>query len=64
MDANNEPIVDPTKMTVPDKNITGICPAAQGDKDEQPVSYSPDTKSVLRPAQSSVHELPGVQREI
>jgi PQQ-dependent dehydrogenase (methanol/ethanol family) len=43
MDANNEPIVDPTKMTVPDKNIAGICPAAQGDKDEQPVSYSPDT---------------------
>ena len=43
MDGNNEPIVDPTKMTVPDKNVQGICPAAQGDKDEQPVSYSPDT---------------------
>jgi PQQ-dependent dehydrogenase (methanol/ethanol family) len=37
------PIVNPAKMTVADKNVEGICPAAQGDKDEQPVSYDPQT---------------------
>lgn len=39
----HEPIVDPTKMTTANKNVKDICPAAQGDKDEQPVSYDPQT---------------------
>ncbi len=45
----NEPIVDPAKMTTADKNVTNICPAAQGDKDEQPVSYDPQTKLFYAP---------------
>jgi len=45
----NEPIVDPAKMTSGDKNVTNICPASQGDKDEQPVSYSPQTKLFYAP---------------
>ena len=39
----NEPVVNEAKMTVAGKNVTDICPAAQGDKDEQPVSYDPET---------------------
>ncbi len=45
----NEPIVDPAKMTTADKNVKNICPASQGDKDEQPVSYDPQTKLFYAP---------------
>jgi PQQ-dependent dehydrogenase (methanol/ethanol family) len=45
----NEPILDPSKMTTADKNVTNICPASQGDKDEQPVSYDPQTKLFYAP---------------
>lgn len=38
-----EPIVDPAKMTEADKKVKDICPGAQGDKNQQPVSYSPKT---------------------
>ena len=44
-----EPIVDPAKMTAENKNVTDICPASQGDKDEQPVSYDPQTKLFYAP---------------
>jgi PQQ-dependent dehydrogenase (methanol/ethanol family) len=44
-----EPIVDPAKMTEQGKNVTDICPASQGDKDEQPVSYNPETKLFYAP---------------
>jgi lanthanide-dependent methanol dehydrogenase len=47
--STNEPIVDPAKMTTADKNVTDICPASQGDKDEQPVSYDPQTKLFYAP---------------
>ncbi|WP_252349703.1 methanol/ethanol family PQQ-dependent dehydrogenase [Acidomonas methanolica] len=43
------PVVDPTKMTTQDKNVTGICPSSQGDKDEQPISYDPKTRLVYAP---------------
>ncbi|MDD2861679.1 MAG: methanol/ethanol family PQQ-dependent dehydrogenase [Acidiphilium sp.] len=39
----NEPVVDPAKMTAQGKDVKDICPASQGDKDEQPVSYDPQT---------------------
>jgi lanthanide-dependent methanol dehydrogenase len=39
----DEPIVNQAKMTVADKNVKDICPAAQGDKDEQPIAYDPKT---------------------
>lgn len=38
------PVVNPQMMTKADVNVKGICPSAQGDKDQQPVSYDPDTK--------------------
>ncbi len=37
------PIKDPRYETHAGVNVKGICPAAQGDKDEQPVSYDPQT---------------------
>ncbi|GBR73818.1 methanol/ethanol family PQQ-dependent dehydrogenase [Acidiphilium acidophilum] len=45
----NEPIVDPAKMTGNNKDVKDICPASQGDKDEQPVSYDPQTKLFYAP---------------
>lgn len=45
----HEPIINQDKMTVADKNIKNICPAAQGDKDEQPVSYDPQTRLFYAP---------------
>jgi PQQ-dependent dehydrogenase (methanol/ethanol family) len=37
------PTVDPAKMTKAGVNVKDICPAAEGDKDQQPSSYDPDT---------------------
>ena len=37
------PTVNPSKMTKAGKNVKDICPASQGDKDEQPSSYDPKT---------------------
>ncbi len=37
------PHVDPKYMTKAGVNVKGICPASQGDKDEQPVSFDPQT---------------------
>ncbi|MHB1302221.1 MAG: methanol/ethanol family PQQ-dependent dehydrogenase [Acidiphilium sp.] len=45
----HEPIVDPAKMTTANKDVKDICPASQGDKDEQPVSYDPQTKLFYAP---------------
>ncbi|MDD2876666.1 MAG: methanol/ethanol family PQQ-dependent dehydrogenase [Acidiphilium sp.] len=39
----NEPVVDPAKMTAQGKDVKDVCPSSQGDKDEQPVSYDPQT---------------------
>src|ERR1700687_2966309 len=41
--ATGKPTVDPTKMTKAGVNVKNICPAAEGDKDEQPASYDPAT---------------------
>jgi lanthanide-dependent methanol dehydrogenase len=43
------PEVDPAKMTKAGVNVKDICPSAQGDKDEQPVSYDPETKLFYAP---------------
>lgn len=37
------PILDPKYMTEEGKDVKGICPSSQGDKDQQPVSYDPNT---------------------
>lgn len=41
--ATGKPEVDPSKMTKAGVNVKNICPAAEGDKDEQPSSYDPMT---------------------
>jgi PQQ-dependent dehydrogenase (methanol/ethanol family) len=38
------PVLDPSKGTRSDVNVKEICPAAQGAKNMQPVSYDPRTK--------------------
>ena len=42
--ATGRPNVDPAKMTKTDVNVKNICPAAQGAKNMQPMSYDPKTK--------------------
>ena len=37
------PIVNPAKMTKAGVNVSNICPAAMGSKDQQPASYDPTT---------------------
>ena len=43
------PEVNAQWMTEAGKNVKGICPAAEGDKNMQPVSYDPQTKRVYAP---------------
>jgi PQQ-dependent dehydrogenase (methanol/ethanol family) len=38
------PILEPSKMTQADVNVKDICPASMGAKNQQPVSYDPNTK--------------------
>ncbi len=45
----NEPVINPAKMTEAGKDVKDICPASQGDKDEQPVAYDPQTKLFYAP---------------
>ena len=45
----HEPVVNPAKMTEAGKDVKDICPASQGDKDEQPVSYDPQTRLIYAP---------------
>lgn len=39
-----KPTVNPAKMTKAGVNVKDICPASEGDKDEQPSSYDPMTQ--------------------
>jgi PQQ-dependent dehydrogenase (methanol/ethanol family) len=43
------PHLDPRYMTVAGKNVGGICPAAMGNKDQQPASYDPTTGYFIVP---------------
>jgi PQQ-dependent dehydrogenase (methanol/ethanol family) len=43
------PIVNAAYMTKQDVNVKGICPSAQGDKDQQPVAFDPETKLFYAP---------------
>jgi PQQ-dependent dehydrogenase (methanol/ethanol family) len=38
------PVLNPDKVPTEDKNVKGICPAAQGAKNHQPASYDPKSK--------------------
>lgn len=41
---NGRPVVNPDKLTKEDVNVKDICPAAQGAKNQEPVSYDPKSK--------------------
>jgi len=43
------PQVNPDKMTQAGVNVKGICPASEGDKDQQPVSFDPQTNLFYAP---------------
>jgi len=43
------PHVNPRYMTVAGRNVSGICPAAMGNKDQQPASYDPATGYFIVP---------------
>jgi PQQ-dependent dehydrogenase (methanol/ethanol family) len=47
--ATGKPQLDPEKMTKAGVDVKGICPASEGDKDQQPVSYDPQTKLFYAP---------------
>ena len=47
------PEVNPTKMTKAGVNVKHICPAAEGDKDEQPSSYDPTQSCFTSPPTTS-----------
>ena len=38
------PVLEPSKMTQADVNVKDICPASMGAKNQQPISYDPNTK--------------------
>jgi PQQ-dependent dehydrogenase (methanol/ethanol family) len=43
------PVTDPKYMTKAGVNVSGICPAAMGSKDQQPASYDEDTGYFIVP---------------
>ncbi|MEJ2058890.1 MAG: methanol/ethanol family PQQ-dependent dehydrogenase [Gammaproteobacteria bacterium] len=43
------PELDQKYMTKAGVNVKGICPSSQGDKDQQPISYDPNTGLVYAP---------------
>ncbi len=49
IDSNGRPIVVASKATKAGVNVKGICPAAMGNKDEQPASYDEQTGMFIVP---------------
>jgi PQQ-dependent dehydrogenase (methanol/ethanol family) len=47
--ATGRPVLDPKYSTKAGVNVTGICPAAMGSKDQQPASYDPQTGYFIVP---------------
>jgi PQQ-dependent dehydrogenase (methanol/ethanol family) len=47
--SNGRPSLDTKYMTVAGKNVSGICPAAMGNKDQQPASFDPQTGYFIVP---------------
>jgi PQQ-dependent dehydrogenase (methanol/ethanol family) len=47
--ATGRPHVNPRYMTVAGRNVTGICPAAMGNKDQKPASYDATTGYFIVP---------------
>lgn len=55
------PIENPAKRTKQGVNVTDICPAAMGAKDQQPAAYSPKTGWLYVPTNHLCMEYEGVQ---
>src|SRR5262249_8443350 len=55
------PSENSAKRTRKGENITDICPAAMGGKDQQPVSYSPRTKLFYVPTNNLCMEYEGTE---
>jgi alcohol dehydrogenase (cytochrome c) len=55
------PIENPEKRTRQGTNVTDICPAAMGAKDQQPASYSPKTGLMYVPTNHLCMEYEGMQ---
>jgi len=47
--ATGRPILNPAKATMAGVNVHNICPAAMGNKDQQPASYDPQTGYFIVP---------------
>jgi lanthanide-dependent methanol dehydrogenase len=47
--STGRPQVVPSKLTVAGKNVQNICPAAMGNKDQQPAAYDPNTGYFIVP---------------
>ena len=55
------PIENPEKRTRQGENVTDICPAAMGTKDQQPAAYSPKTGLLYVPTNNLCMEYEGMQ---
>jgi hypothetical protein len=53
-----------TRQNGADVNTKGICPAALGTKDQQPASFNPKTKPLLRADEPRLHGLRAVQGRV
>ncbi len=62
--ATGVPVKDPKYGTTSKKNTEGICPAAIGFKDQQPVGVLADHRPLLRPDQPHLHGLRGRRGEV
>ena len=58
------PVENPDKRTSSTRNVKDICPSAMGAKNQQPVSFSPQTGLLLRAEQQPVHGLRGRRGEV
>ena len=47
--SSGRPVLDPKYMTKAGTNVSGICPAAMGSKDQQPASYDEETGYFIVP---------------
>jgi PQQ-dependent dehydrogenase (methanol/ethanol family) len=59
--ATGKPIEDPAKRTHEGVNVTDICPAALGGKDEQPAAFSPVTQLFYVPTNNICMDYEGLK---
>jgi PQQ-dependent dehydrogenase (methanol/ethanol family) len=59
--SSGKPVEDPEKRTSATKNTKDICPSAMGGKNQQPVSYSPNTGYFYVPTNNLCMDYEGVE---